>query len=182
VRNRAEAEEIVANAQYAPDGVRAMSNLVRAFRFSMVDSQFTTTNWEEYWRVANEQVVVMVIIEDREGMENLDDIASVPGVDVIWVGIGDLSQDMGIGGQYDHPSILEAQRAGVEAAKRHGKLVFDTLGQSPEASLDDRVEEVASKLSSGYNLMAWLDVVTYGIAISGLVRTARMGSERRDVQ
>lgn len=162
VRNRAEAALAVAHARYAPVGVRAMSPLVRAAGYS-------AEGWDDYWRIANDEIIVMVLVEDMEALSNLDEIASTPGVDVVWIGPGDLSQDAGIPFQMDHPTVVDAMQAGLDAAQRHGRISFMAIGQSPIASRDQRVSELADMHRRGYTMIAWLDTPTYSAAVSELL-------------
>ncbi len=93
------AEEAISNAKFAPLGSRGVCRFVRAARFSAMDRY-------EYFRQANEAVVILQI-EGRQALENIDAIISVPGIDIIFIGPYDLSQSLGIPGQVDHPLIAE---------------------------------------------------------------------------
>ena len=70
-------------------------------------------------KYANENSSVICQIESREGLDNLEGIASVEGVDVLWVGQSDLSHSLGIAGQFHHPSFIDALKQVVDAADRH---------------------------------------------------------------
>jgi 4-hydroxy-2-oxoheptanedioate aldolase len=158
VRNRRDAEAAVSYAKYAPEGVRAMSPLVRATRYSAAD-------WDASWRTANEEVIVMAIVEDEEGVGNLEEIASVPGLDVIWVGIGDLSQDLGFYGELDHPDVLAAVERGLQVAIDQGKTAFTGLGGlSADGNLR---EEMNSAVSAGFRMFAWVDTVLVAAVLRG---------------
>ena len=65
--------------------------------------------------------MVMALIETERGLENVDAIAAVPGIDVLWLGHFDLTNFMGIPAQFTHPRYLAAVDAIVAAANRHGK-------------------------------------------------------------
>jgi 4-hydroxy-2-oxoheptanedioate aldolase len=69
----------------------------------------------------NEILMLVVMIESEEALNNVDAIAATEGVDVISVGTSDLSGSMGVGGDFGHPSVLEAWKQIADAAKRHGK-------------------------------------------------------------
>ncbi|MDE3100601.1 MAG: hypothetical protein KGJ98_00035 [Chloroflexota bacterium] len=88
---RAKAEEAVAAVRYPPLGRRGASPGSRAARFG-------TIPWIEHMRTSNEEVLLNVMVEDREGLADLEEIASVEGVDLIVVGIGDLAGSLGITG------------------------------------------------------------------------------------
>src|SRR5712692_4389160 len=89
VNTRAEAEATVQHAKYAPLGHRGWSGWRGALG---VDPH-------EYARVANEQTLVVVILEEVEALDNLDEILEVEHVDVFFVAPGDLAQSMGLPGQ-----------------------------------------------------------------------------------
>jgi 2-dehydro-3-deoxyglucarate aldolase/4-hydroxy-2-oxoheptanedioate aldolase len=69
---------------------------------------------------ANANTTVICQIESTDGLRNLDAIAGTPGVDVLWVGHGDLANSMGIVGQFHHPDFRAAMRAVVAACRRRG--------------------------------------------------------------
>jgi 4-hydroxy-2-oxoheptanedioate aldolase len=65
------------------------------------------------------EVLVILMIEDTEGIANLPDILKVPGVGVILIGEGDLSQELGVPRQYDHPIVVEAMNRIVSTCREH---------------------------------------------------------------
>jgi 4-hydroxy-2-oxoheptanedioate aldolase len=70
-------------------------------------------------RDANEQMLVGVLVEGEEGIENLTSIAATPGLDMVYLGVYDLSMVAGVPGQLDHPDVLSIVRdsvATIEAA------------------------------------------------------------------
>jgi 2-keto-3-deoxy-L-rhamnonate aldolase RhmA len=77
----------------------------------------------EYLTGMTQEVLVMLMIEDVEGVENIKEIVSVPGIDVIVVGQGDLSQSMGLLGQPNHPDVLQARDRVIAAASAAGIAV-----------------------------------------------------------
>jgi len=72
---------------------------------------------------ADENVVVIVIIEEARAVENVEAIAATPGIDVMFIGTSDLSFSLGLRGNQDHPVLHEAIAKIVAAAKKHGKVV-----------------------------------------------------------
>lgn len=111
VNTRAEAEALVRACKYPPMGFRSWGP-VRASLYAGAD----------YGDHANEDVVVMPMIETAEAVRNLDEILSVPGVDAVYVGPSDLSLALGCKPRLDQtdPPVVEAQQRIVEACKRHG--------------------------------------------------------------
>ncbi len=111
VNTRAEAEALVAACKYPPRGYRSWGP-VRASIYAGSD----------YGDHANQDIIVMPMIETAEALKNLDAILSVPGVDAIYVGPSDLSLALGCKPRLDQtdPPVVEAQQKIVEACKRHG--------------------------------------------------------------
>jgi 2-keto-3-deoxy-L-rhamnonate aldolase RhmA len=72
----------------------------------------------EYFRTIDDTILLLALIEDVEGVENIDAIAAV-GLDVLWVGTGDLAADLGLPGQTDHPKVMEASARVLAACKKH---------------------------------------------------------------
>ncbi|MEM1156908.1 MAG: aldolase/citrate lyase family protein [Verrucomicrobiota bacterium] len=111
VNNRDDAELSVKMAKYPPQGIRGVG-LARAHRYGV--------NFKEYIEHANEDSLVVVQIEDIQAVECIDEILSVEGVDVAYIGPYDLSMSMGLPGQLDHPEVKAAMDRILESALKHG--------------------------------------------------------------
>jgi 4-hydroxy-2-oxoheptanedioate aldolase len=151
VSTREEAEMAVRAVKYAPLGVRGMAP-VRAARYGA-----TGMSVKEYMQRANRETLVMLQIEDTEGVENLDSILGVHEADVLVIGTGDLAQSMGYPGETSHPKVVETVDEIIERALSAGKTVG--IGASGRS-----VEEW---LARGVSCLVWGDV--------GLVRSAALG-------
>ena len=77
---------------------------------------------------ANREIITAIQIETPEAAELVDDIAAMDGVDMLYIGPGDLSITMGLGLNYDHPKVQEVCRRVVEACRRHSKLAGAHFG------------------------------------------------------
>lgn len=115
IESRNEVESIVKWCRYYPVGERGLA-LTRMHTF------FESGNTPQTMKELNEEVLLCVQIESRKAIENLDDILSVPGVDVAYVGPADLSQSLGDPGNTENPDHVEACRRVIEVAKRHGVI------------------------------------------------------------
>jgi 4-hydroxy-2-oxoheptanedioate aldolase len=82
---------------------------------------------------ANREVFLVLQIEDKEAVERIDEIAAVPGFDLLFVGPGDLTLSYGLPMQFNHPQIEAAFDCVAQAAARHGKWWGTTSG-TPEAA------------------------------------------------
>lgn len=108
------AARLASYCQYPPAGKRSMTGILPQL-------DFVRHPLAEMAAAVNESVLTVMMIESPEGVDNIDDIASVPGVDVILVGTNDLCFEMGIPGQFDHPKVPEAYEKIIAACKKHGK-------------------------------------------------------------
>ena len=111
INTRAEAEALVRACKYPPRGYRSFGP-VRASIYAGSD----------YVDHANDDLIVMPMIETAEALKNLDEILSVPGVDAVYVGPADLSLALGCRPRLDQTDepVVKAQLDIVEACKRHG--------------------------------------------------------------
>ncbi|MDP8837352.1 4-hydroxy-2-oxoheptanedioate aldolase [Serratia marcescens] len=97
IQNAEQARDAVRATRYPPHGVRGVgSALARASRWNRVP---------DYLQQADEQMCVLVQIETREAVKNLDAILQVEGVDGVFIGPADLSADMGFAGNPQHPEV-----------------------------------------------------------------------------
>lgn len=133
------AEYVVRSAKYFPKGDRGAC-LTRSSRYGFVPGV------AEYFEEANRETLVIVHCENRQGLECLDGIAAVDGVDVIFVGPYDLSQSFGIPGQIYHPVMVDAVAKALAAAKRAGKPAGIFVGS---------VEEAKARIEQGFTYIAY---------------------------
>ncbi|GAB4066743.1 HpcH/HpaI aldolase/citrate lyase family protein [Ancylobacter sonchi] len=115
-----QAQAVVAATRFAPDGVRGFAGASRATRFGRV---------KNYHHRAHEELCLLVQIETQQGLDNLEAIAAVPGIDGLFIGPGDLSADLGYLGDQGNPIIVEliekTIRRIVAAGKPAGILTGD---------------------------------------------------------
>jgi len=126
IRNKADAEELVAACRFAPQGVRSFYPS-RPAGYSLSDDVPT------YMAKANEEIWVTALLEDREAIEeNLPEILSVEGLDSVSIGHIDLSQSMGEPGDWKHPRVEKAMERAweqiVAAGKAPGRELMFTTG------------------------------------------------------
>jgi 2-keto-3-deoxy-L-rhamnonate aldolase RhmA len=112
VDNREQVDAAVSYAKYPPLGRRGAGGDARA-AYQRLDAGTIVER-------ANAETMVVVQVESREGLKNLDGIAAVPGLDVVCVGPQDLSISLGIPGEFGHPQFVEALRGLTQTCARHG--------------------------------------------------------------
>ncbi|ONH49841.1 2,4-dihydroxyhept-2-enedioate aldolase [Pseudomonas cedrina] len=113
VESADQARELVRAIHYPPKGVRGVgSALARASRWNSIPG---------YLDIADEQMCLLVQIENREGLANLDAIAAVDGVDGVFIGPADLSASMGYRGNPGHPEVQAAIEDAIARIQKAGK-------------------------------------------------------------
>lgn len=122
-----DARQVVQMTRFHPVGQRPIDG-------GNADGAFTFLDFNDYLKQANEQRFIVLQIEDKEPLAELDAIAALDGYDMLFFGPGDFSQSIGAPGEWNHPELIAARRRVAEAARQHGKFAA-TVG-SP-ANLDE---------------------------------------------
>ena len=123
IATREEAEATVRLVRYAPAGQRGYGPTYAALRWGVPNLEYLT--------VANDAVLDIVLIESLAGVDALDDILTVDGLDIVAVARGDLSQSLGVAGKFDHPRMLEVVAKAEAKIRAHpgvtlGGIAFST--------------------------------------------------------
>ncbi|NQV24348.1 MAG: aldolase [Rhodopirellula sp.] len=134
-----QAEKIVNSAKYPPVGRRGCA-------FGIGHDDYTGGDVVEKMKSSNEHQLLIAQIETAEGLDNVEGIAAVDGIDVLWIGQSDLSASIGIPGQFGHPDFLAAMDRVIAACNAHGKI-----GGLMPTTLDF-AEVVVEK---GFRMVAW---------------------------
>ena len=146
VETEEQARLIVRSSKYPPVGRRGAA-------FGIAHDDYTSGDVAEKMESANDELLLIAQIETATGIENVDSIASVRGIDVLWIGHFDLTNSLGIPGQFTHPDYLRAVDRVLEACQRHGKAPGFMVAS---------VEEGRTKLQQGFRCLAyWGDLWIY---------------------
>ncbi|NLC83018.1 MAG: aldolase [Lentisphaerae bacterium] len=121
VMSLADAQNVVRMTRFHPVGRRPVDG-------GNADGAYCGVAFNDYLLQANEQRMVIVQIEDPEPLDDLDAIAALDGIDMLFFGPGDFSQGIGAPGEWTHPRLLEARRRVAEAALAHGKFAGTVAG------------------------------------------------------
>lgn len=108
------AQRMVTNTRYPPVGHRSLYG-------ALPQVAFEAHPLGELMAALNASTYLVLMIESPEGVANADAIAALPGVDALLIGTADLTAEMGIPGQVDHPDVVEAYRTVIAACHKHGK-------------------------------------------------------------
>ena len=128
ISTREDAEKAVRSAKYPPEGIRG-------FCFSRMN------NWgidfDEYATNANREVLVIVMIETKEGVENIDSILQVSGIDGVFIGPYDMSGSYGMPGKISDPIVKENCRSVVNACLKRRKVAGYHLVYADKKSAEE---------------------------------------------
>ena len=153
-----EARALLNLSKYAPMGNRGVSMLRGHSCFQPI------ADVPAYMNTANEDTIMMIQVESPISIKNLEEILSVEGIDSAFVGPNDLSQSMGIMGQYQHPDFLKAMDTVIEIAKKCGKCCGVHFTGNPEDLLPYKAK--------GMTMNCWSNDITM------MMTKAREGMEK----
>lgn len=149
----AQAEEVVRAVKYPPQGGRGVG-YCRANAYG--------ATLEEVVQTANDHTLVCVQIEHKTGVENINEIVSVPGIDAVFIGPYDLSASFGETGKFESPRMLAAKQRILSACLEHGIAPGIHVVQ-PDP------EEVFRRMAEEYQLIA------YSLDITMLMQACQTG-------
>mgnify|MGYP001608710218 CR=1 FL=1 len=160
VNTRADAELAVRMTKYPPLGERGVG-LARAQGYGEC--------FDEYVHCANNDSLLMVIIEHKDAVANIDEVLSVPGIDGAFIGPYDLSMSLGIPGQLNHPLSIAAKKRVLEATLASGLVPGIHLVHPDTASVD-----CAKAIAEGYRFIAvGTDILFLGDSARALQKATR---------
>ncbi len=163
VESRDQASLIVQATKYPPAGRRGAA-------FGVAHDDYLAGDTAAKMISANEEILVITQIETARGVENAAEIAALEGIDVLWIGHNDLSNSLGIPGQFDHPRYTEAVEHVLQTARRNGKAAGIMSGG---------VAQARALLAQGFRIVGYGgDVWLYQEALrEGLAAVRASGSD-----
>ena len=123
VSTKEQAVEAVKRAKFFPKGERGVCRFVKAADYSNLPSK-------TYFGQANEALLI-IQLEGKEGLAAFDQIIEVEGVDIVFIGPYDLSQSLGVPGEIQHPTVINAMESLIKKAKIKG-IMLGTFCDTPE--------------------------------------------------
>lgn len=108
------ARRAAASCKYPPLGRRGSGAGLATFRWPASQG---------YYDFADQNVMTIAVIEEALAVENIEEIASTPGIDVLFIGTSDLAFSLGVRGDQQHPLVCDAVRRIAEAGQAHGKVL-----------------------------------------------------------
>ncbi len=150
VETAEQARSIVRAAKYPPLGGRGAA-------FGIAHDDYEAGDAVTAMDRANRETLLIAQIETERGIRNVDEIAAVEGIDVLWIGHNDLTNSMGIPGQFDHPDYLRAVDRFLGACRGRGKA---------PGIMATGVDEARGRLGRGFRCVAyWGDLWIYARAL-----------------
>jgi 2-dehydro-3-deoxyglucarate aldolase/4-hydroxy-2-oxoheptanedioate aldolase len=166
METREQMEETIAALKYAPQGRRGVALGVAHDLYRSGGAAFLPQ--------ANEDTIVIAIIETVKGLENIDSILSVPGLDIAWMGHYDLTVSMGIPAQFDHPRFLAAMDLIVATSRKYG-----VAAGFMAASAEDALHWIGKGFRA---LSVGSDVITYMTACRSNIQAVTSSLAKRASQ
>jgi 2-keto-3-deoxy-L-rhamnonate aldolase RhmA len=127
INSAADASEAIRVAKYPPEGVRGLA-VPRASDFLL------TMSAADYIANANDQILIIIQVETMRSVDSLEEILSLDGIDVVFLGSTDLSTDMGLCEQLDHPIVKGAIESVAAAVIDRGKIL-GTIATTPKRAI-----------------------------------------------
>jgi 2-keto-3-deoxy-L-rhamnonate aldolase RhmA len=160
VETAAEARRVADSCRYYPEGHRGAA-------FSIAHDDFQPGEPAAKMKAANEAVVCCLLIETVTGVENIEEILAVAGVDLIWFGFLDLSLSMGIPGQFTHPDFKAAIARVLRACQARG---------TPCGILADQPESALERIRQGFHCISYsADLWLFQRALAEGIQSIRQG-------
>jgi 4-hydroxy-2-oxoheptanedioate aldolase len=145
VRSAEEAEAVVRMAKYPPRGQRSAGGPLAQYQYR--DFPVPEAN-----AAANDAVMVIAMMETRDALDRVDEIAAVDGIDMLFIGTNDLCGELGIHGEYGHALVRDAYARTIAACRKRGKHVgVGGLPSRPDL-IADFVAQGARYVSIGSDL------------------------------
>lgn len=114
IETRAQTIDILQACRFPPLGQRSAINNLPHMRMQRMEASLQNT-------VLNRAIVVQVLVETERGIDKIEEIASTPGLDMIGIGTNDLTAELGVAGDFRHPSVRRAHLTAIEVCRRHQK-------------------------------------------------------------
>ncbi len=146
-----ETERIVQYARYAPIGIRGLIS-------PGILTGFESPDGSEWVESQNREILVAIKVESGTGIDNIEEIAAVPGLDAILIGPGDLSTTLGIPGQTTHPDVVDCIERMLAAAKKNGVAGGSHVGTAADTEL--WADKGATFMSLSFDAAFLLDAST----------------------
>ncbi len=131
-----DARKVVQMTRFHPIGRRPLDG-------GNADGGYATIDYVDYIKQANDQRFIILQIEDPEPLDDLEAIAALDGIDMLFFGPADFSQGIGVPGDWNHPKLLQTRQRVAEIAIKHGKY----------AGIPASIDNVDEMIAMGYKFL-----------------------------
>jgi 4-hydroxy-2-oxoheptanedioate aldolase len=139
-----QAKSVIAAARYKQEGNEGNRGACPGTRASW----HQTDDWSIHAKQSNQTTLVWALIENKEGVDNIESITSLEGLDGVMLGPFDLAHDLGLLGQVSHPQVIQSFEKVITSAKRHDMPVIASLfGTNKEAMVQERNDWTSKGIS-----------------------------------
>ena len=121
VQTPEEAKDAVRYTRYPPQGVRGVAGSTRATRYGRIP---------DYFKRVSEELCLLVQVETRKAVANLDAIAGTEGIDGVFIGPNDLAADLGHLGNWQHPDVWKVMEDAAKRIRKAGKAPGILVGEA----------------------------------------------------
>ena len=158
VESAEQARQVVRAAKFPPLGERSHGGVLPHMGFRSLPSS-------EVGEAVNDATMVVIMIETKEALAAIDEIAAIDGVDLLFIGTNDLCASLGIPGQFEHEMIRDAYSRGMVACRKYGKhLGVGGLNSHPKL-VAQFVEMGARYVSAGTDISFLLSAASAKAAV-----------------
>ena len=126
IKTPEEVRKVIKAMRFYPKGERGVSGVVRAAKYSSMRS-------EDYFKMSNENLLI-IQLEGKEAIENIDAISDIEGIDVLFIGPYDLSQSLGVPGQVRHPKVTDTIMEAVQMIRSKGIMAGTFVSSIDDAA------------------------------------------------
>lgn len=148
INSAEEAHAAVLAAKYPPEGVRG---------FGYCRANGWGEQFDEYAARANDEIVVIAMLETKAGVEHADEILRVDGIDGVFIGPYDLSGSLGVTGQTNHPLVQAACASVADSCRRSGKAAGQHIVRPTRALVDKALAEGFTFIALGADIVYLAD-------------------------
>jgi len=149
-----DAKQFVQFAKYSPMGVRGFSPYAKAGLYDVSNAKKMTS-------IANENTLLIANVEGVDGINNLQEIACVEGIDVIFIGLFDMSKSLGVTGDVEHPKVVEKLDEAIKIIHKNGKKVGSIASNINmlKALKEKNIDYLTYSVDTGIIKESYMDVV-----------------------
>lgn len=149
-----DARQFVQFAKYPPFGERGFSPYTKA-------GLYDVSNGQKMPEIANQNTLLIANVEGEEGIHNLEEIVNVEGIDIIFIGLFDMSKSLGITGDVQNPRVMEKLDEAIEIIHKNGKKVGSIASNLEMLKIlkDKKIDYLTYSVDTGMIKESYVDMI-----------------------